>query len=85
MVLGEDFLNTTKKDWFLPVLIVGVFLLGCALYPQMPAEIPSHWNAKGIIDSYSSRFSGVTLLPVLGLIVYIGLKIIPYITSDKWT
>lgn len=72
-----------KKDWYLPVLILSVFLLGCFLYPKMPAKIPSHWTGNWTVDSYGSKLSGIVFLPLVGLAAYLVLKIVPYISASK--
>lgn len=46
------------------LLIVAV-LVGIVLYPRLPDPMPSHWNAAGQVDGYSSRFWGVFLLPAI--------------------
>lgn len=50
------------------ILIVGIallsFVIGIYYYPQMPERMASHWNAKGQVDDYLSRFWGVFLIPV---------------------
>jgi uncharacterized membrane protein len=51
------------------ILIVGIALLSFAIgvyyYPQMPEQMASHWNAKGQVDDYLSKFWGLFLLPVI--------------------
>jgi len=39
------------------------FLLSIYFYPQMPAKMASHWNAKGQVDGYMSKFWGAFLMP----------------------
>ena len=50
------------------LLIVGLVLLsfavGVFLYPRMPAMVASHWNDRGQVDGYMSRFWGVFFLPM---------------------
>lgn len=50
------------------LLIVGItllsFVIGVCYYPQMPERMASHWNARGQVDDYLSRFWGVFLIPV---------------------
>jgi uncharacterized membrane protein len=50
------------------ILIVGIALLSFAIgvyyYPQVPEEMASHWNARGQVDDYLSRFWGVFLIPI---------------------
>ena len=50
------------------VIIVGLALLSFAIgvyyYPQMPEQMASHWNAKGQVDDYLSKFWGLFLIPI---------------------
>jgi uncharacterized membrane protein len=50
------------------ILIIGITLLSFAIgvyyYPQMPEKMASHWNAKGQVDDYLSKFWGVFLIPI---------------------
>lgn len=46
-------------------VVVLAFLLGIAVYPTVPEEIPSHWNAAGEVDAYLPAFWGIFLLPLL--------------------
>jgi len=46
------------------LLIIAV-LAGIVLYPRLPDPVPSHWNAAGQVDGYSSRFWGVFLVPIM--------------------
>ena len=50
------------------ILIVGLALLSFAIgvyyYPQMPEQMASHWNAKGQVDDYLSKFWGLFLIPI---------------------
>jgi uncharacterized membrane protein len=50
------------------ILIVGIalfsFVIGVYYYPQMSEKVASHWDAKGRVDGYLSRFWGVFLIPI---------------------
>ena len=50
------------------ILIVGIALLSFAIgvyyYPQMPEQMASHWNARGQVDDYLSKFWGLFLIPI---------------------
>ena len=50
------------------ILIIGIALLSFAIgvyyYPQMPEKMASHWNVKGQVDDYLSKFWGVFLIPI---------------------
>ena len=46
-------------------LIAVATLVGLALYPQLPDPMPSHWDATGTVDGYTSRLFGVLLMPLV--------------------
>ena len=65
------------------VLVIFSFALGIWAYPQLPEQVPSHWNASGQVDGYTNALGGAFLLPAILLGVYILLWIIPKIDPKK--
>ena len=61
-----------RTDLFILIAVIISFVIGIYLYPQMPEQMASHWNAQGNVDDYMSRFWGVFLMPF----VFIGLALI---------
>jgi uncharacterized membrane protein len=64
-------LKNEEKPFYFKVLTVGCLLLLLAnwilaivAYPSLPATIPSHFNARGEVDGYSSRAT-LFLLPAV--------------------
>jgi len=55
--------------------LILLFLLPLIYFAELPESIPSHINAQGEVDAYSSKWS-LFMLPVIGLISYIGLFIL---------
>ena len=53
----------------LVVIAVALVMLGFSLWaaPRLPAQVPSHWNAAGQVDGYSSPSFAMYLLPALTL------------------
>lgn len=72
-----------SKEWALLVLIIFLFLLGLLVYPKLPEKVPSHWNSKGEVDRYSSRFWGAFGIPIMITLMYLGLLYIPYIDPKR--
>lgn len=62
-----------------------VAAVGIALwaYPQLPEQVPSHWNAAGQVDGYSSRAVGAFLFPALMFGLGAVLLVIPLIDPLK--
>lgn len=52
------------------VALLGVTLVTLFVYPQLPDPMPTHWNAAGQPDGYSSRVVGAWLLPGMTLLIY---------------
>jgi len=50
------------------IIMLGIallsFVIGLYYYPQMPEQMASHWNARGQVDGYLSKFWGLFLMPV---------------------
>ena len=66
------------------VSLIGVIVLvvlSVISYPRLPASIPTHFDAAGNANDYSSK-SMIFLLPGIALVLYAGLSILnrfPYI------
>ncbi|MEE9406223.1 MAG: SdpI family protein [Candidatus Aenigmarchaeota archaeon] len=48
----------------LAILIISLAIAAYA-YPQVPDNVPSHWNAAGDVDGYMDRFWGLFLFPII--------------------
>jgi len=59
-----------KGKWAGPVLIVAMLALAMWAFPRLPAEVPSHWNARGEVDGWSGRWI-VLLPPGVSLLVWL--------------
>ncbi|MGB4482770.1 MAG: SdpI family protein [bacterium] len=68
---------TLRQDWPLVALIATTFLVGAALYPHLPEQVPGHWNVAGEVDRYISRFWGAFLGPLVSLGVYLLMVLLP--------
>lgn len=44
-----------KKNVIFLIGFIIMFLICLWFYPKLPQQIPTHWNAQGNIDSYSSK------------------------------
>jgi uncharacterized membrane protein len=49
------------------IAVIGIILLSVVVsiyfYPQIPEKMASHWNAKGEVDGYMSKFWGLFMMP----------------------
>jgi len=72
-----------KKEIILIGLIILMFLTAIFFYPRLPDKIPTHWNAEGNIDGYSTKAFGLFFLPSITLVMYLLLCLIPIIEVYK--
>jgi len=58
-----------RKNWKLLVITSVVILLpilaGLMLWNQLPQQMPSHWNAEGQVDGWSSKAFSVFGMPLI--------------------
>lgn len=72
-----------KKDALLIVLIFFMFIISFILYPFLPDKIPMHWNFRGEIDRYGSKFEGTFLIPLMTLGFYLLFLFLPYLDPKE--
>ncbi|MGI6029251.1 MAG: SdpI family protein [Candidatus Heteroscillospira sp.] len=56
--------STTKNMILTTAVALLPIILGLSIYDRLPAQVPTHWNFSGEIDSYSSRAFAVFGMPV---------------------
>jgi len=76
------------KEEILPALIVALmFAIGFYAYPLVQTNeqglVISHWDIDGIPNGWADKAVGVFLVPVVTLIIYLGLLLIPFIEVYK--
>ncbi|MCM2326000.1 MAG: SdpI family protein [Candidatus Woesearchaeota archaeon] len=54
-------------------------IIGLYIYPRMPGQMASHWNIRGEVDDYMSRFWGVFLIPFIHASLMLLLLTLPRI------
>lgn len=64
-------------------IILLSFIIAIYIYPQMPNKMASHWNAKGEVDDYMSKFWGTFLMPIVSLGLFLLFLLIPKIDPLK--
>lgn len=68
-------------------IILGIillsFVIGIYFYFQFPDQVASHWNAKGEVDDYMSKFWGLFLFPLIMVGLWFLFLLIPKIDPLK--
>lgn len=78
-----DWRAESRRDWWVLLLLIAVFLGGLALYPRLPEQLPSHWNVQGQVDGYMARQVAVFFLPGIALAVYLFMLFIPMLDPRR--
>jgi len=65
------------------ILVALMFGSSVYLFPQLPAQIPMHWNALGQIDNYMPKNIAVWYLPVLTGLMVISFYFAPLLDPKK--
>ncbi|OCL26766.1 hypothetical protein U472_11745 [Orenia metallireducens] len=61
-----------KRDLYaIIILLLGLGIVLWA-YPQLPEQIPSHWNMRGEVDGYTAKPFGAFMNLLIGVAVYLG-------------
>lgn len=69
-----------KKEFPILTIILLMFIIAFYTFPLLPDMIPIHWNMKGEVDNYGSKSIGVFLIPIITLIMYLFISVIPSIS-----
>ena len=77
-------MNTTLKKE-LPIIgfVLLPFMYLGYLWNSLPEKVPIHWNYKGEIDDWGSKFSLIGVLFLLPVFTYVLMLVIPKIDPKK--
>jgi uncharacterized membrane protein len=80
---SPGFRKVLVKNWPIILLILGSLFAGLLLYPHLPEQVPSHWNIRGEVDAYSSRFWGAFGIPLMTAGIYVLMVLLPLIDPRR--
>ncbi len=60
-------------------IVLASCAVALAVYPYLPEQIISHWNASGMPDGTSTKAEGLLVMPIISLILFAVYLLIPYI------
>jgi uncharacterized membrane protein len=74
-----DTTPTSVWEHALDIIAIAIPLAGLVLafvrYPELPEEIPTHFNAKGAADGYGASWN-IFLLPAISLVMSAGMAVL---------
>jgi len=72
-----------KTEWFALCLLLISFVSAFYFYQNFPAQVPSHWNIRGEVDSFSGPFTAAFLVPLMMIGMYLMFIFLPYLDPKK--
>jgi len=66
-----------KSEIIILGIIILSFVIGIYYYPQMPEKLASHWNEKGQVNGYMSKFWGLFFMPIISVGMLLLFILIP--------
>lgn len=65
------------------MLILITLAVGLYFYPQLPENVPSHWNVNGQIDGFMPKTFAAFFFPGLFIFIYILISVLPLMDPHK--
>lgn len=75
--------TSIRKETPLLILISIPFIYLAYLWNDLPTEVPIHWNLKGEVDRYGSKYELLLIPFLLPLLTYLLFLVIPLIDPKK--
>lgn len=71
----------TRVWWIVSASLLALAWLSAALaYPQLPDQIPTHWNIHGEIDGYGAKWWALFLTPAIMLAAFLMFLALPWLS-----
>lgn len=78
-----DIKKTLKKEWYILVALVAMFVASFILWNSLPEQVPIHFNFEGVADDYGPKWINALLMPFIAVVLYFFLLLIPKIDPKK--
>ncbi len=75
----------TRKYYFIGiVLTAAVFVAILIAYPQLPNQVPTHWNMQGQANDYSAKWTLFLIGPGLMAGILLLFTFLPWLSPKHW-
>jgi uncharacterized membrane protein len=65
------------RKWYPLLLVIAAIVASVIAYPKLPDRVPIHWNFRGQIDGYGSKWMTLVLLPGVLIGLWALLRALP--------
>jgi len=76
----------SKRGYYLlaGAVVLATLVLTAVVFPQLPAEVPTHWNIHNQIDRYGSKWQLVFMLPSIMAGVMALMAALPWLSPRRF-
>lgn len=71
------------RKWYAPLVLAAAIVVSVIAYPKLPERVPVHWSFAGNVDRFGSRLEAVTVLPLLGIVIWLAMRALPRIDPRR--
>ena len=75
--------ETLKKELPIIGIVLLPFIYLAYIWNNLPEQVPMHWNLKGEIDDWGSKYSLIGMTFLLPVLTYVLLMVVPKIDPKK--
>ena len=75
----------SRSLWMSIAVIAAVIVTTLAMYGSLPEKMPTHWNINGEVDGWSSKASGVSIMPVAMIVLFLVFLALPMLSPRQFT
>lgn len=72
-----------KSTLAILIIIIALFVIAITIYPILPGQLASHWNATGEVNGYMGKFWALFLVPFISIVLFMVFFLIPKIDPLK--
>lgn len=72
-----------KARWLTLATLAAMWLFALAVYPALPAEVPTHWNLAGEVDDTMRKLPGAFIAPAIATLVALAMTVLPKIDPRR--
>ena len=69
-------LSSRSTLLFVAFVIAAQILIALVMYPFMPATVPTHWDAAGLVNGYGPKWVDTFLFPAINLGLFLLLRLL---------
>ena len=75
--------ESLKKELPIIGIVLLPFVYLAYIWNSLPEQVPMHWNLKGEIDDWGSKYSLIGLVFLLPVLTYVLMLVVPKIDPKK--